>query len=91
LRSEWNNVEIYATGKLKKRMARANEAGALVAVLIGEDELAAGEVTVRDLHGGEQARVAPGDVGEIVSKAQNAQWLRLAEADGIAIPNPDAE
>ena len=91
LRSEWNTVEIYSTGKLKRRMARANEAGALVAVLIGEDELAAGELTVRDLHDGEQARVAPGDVGQIVSKAQNAHWLRRAEADGIAIPDPDTE
>ncbi|MXO75165.1 histidine--tRNA ligase [Altererythrobacter aerius] len=93
LRAEWNNVEIYATGKLKKRMARANDAGALVAVLIGEDEIAAGEVTVRDLHDGEQARVAPADVSGIVAKAQNAQWLRQTEHSGIGLPDwidPDA-
>ena len=76
LRGQWNTVEVFATGKVKKRMARANEAGALVAVIIGEDELAAGEVTVRDLHDGEQAQVSPQEVGEIVSKAQNAVFLR---------------
>ena len=59
----------------------------------GEDEIAAGEVTVRDLHDGEQARVAPADVSGIVAKAQNAQWLRQTEHSGIGLPDwidPDA-
>ncbi len=90
LREQWNNVEILATGKMKKRMARANDGGALLAVIIGEEELAAGEVTVRDLAEGEQIRVAPKHVADIALKAQNAHWLRESEAMGIEVPDMDA-
>ncbi|GGD85988.1 histidine--tRNA ligase [Tsuneonella deserti] len=83
LRDMSNSVEIFSTGKVKKRMARANEGGALLAVIIGEDELAAGEVTVRDLFTGEQARVSPHEVADIAAKAQNAQWLRDAGGPGV--------
>jgi len=76
LREQWNNVEIFSTGKFKKRLGRANEGGALLAIIIGEDELAAGEVTVKDLHGGDQMRMSPDDLPDTVSQAQNAQWLR---------------
>ena len=76
LRDQWNNVEIFSTGKFKKRLSRANEGGALLAIIIGEDELASGEVTVKDLHGGEQARVSLEGLADAMSQAQNAQWLR---------------
>ena len=76
LREQWNNVEIFSTGKFKKRLSRANEGGALLAIIIGEDELASGEVTVKDLHGGEQARVSLDGLADAMSQAQNAQWLR---------------
>jgi histidyl-tRNA synthetase len=76
LRDKWNTVEIFSSGKIKKRMARANDGGALLAVIIGEDELAAGEVTVRDLFTGDQARVSPDEVPNLAAKAQNAEWLR---------------
>lgn len=87
LREHWNNVEILSSGKIKKRMSRADEGGALLAVIIGEDELAAGEVTVRDLHGGEQMRMKPEDLREAVSQAQNADWLRKLDREGVAIPD----
>ncbi len=83
LRGHWNTVEVFATGKVKKRMSRASEGGALLAVLIGEDERLAGEVTVRDLHGGEQIRMRPADLRDAVAQAQNADWLRGLERDGI--------
>jgi histidyl-tRNA synthetase len=81
LRAQWNSVEIFSTGKFKKRLTRANEGGALLAVIIGEDELGAGEVTVKDLHGGEQMRMTLDDLPDTVSQAQNAQWLRENQAD----------
>jgi histidyl-tRNA synthetase len=90
LRDQMQTVEIFSSGKIKKRMSRADEAGALLAVLIGEEELAAGEVTVKDLHEGEQMRVAPDEVGDIVAKAQNARFLRNWEAQGIELPDFDA-
>ena len=87
LRDQSNSVEIMASGKMKKRMGRANESGALLAIVIGEDELAAGEVTVKDLHSGEQMRMAPDDLPDTVAQAQNAQWLREAEAAGYSSPD----
>ncbi len=45
-------------GNMKKRMAKADAAGARIAVILGDDELAAGEATVKDLKTGEQKRVA---------------------------------
>ncbi len=83
LREQWNSVEILFAGKLKKRMSRANESGALLAIIIGDEELAAGEVTVRDLHGGEQIRMTTDDLGDTVSQAQNAAWLRSVGAPGV--------
>ena len=41
-------------GNLKKKMERAGKSGARLAVLIGDDEVAGGIVTVRDLGSGEQ-------------------------------------
>ena len=87
LRDQSNSVEIMASGKMKKRMSRANDSGALLAILIGEDELAAGEVTVKDLHGGEQMRMTPDDLPDTVAQAQNAHWLRQADAAGFGSPD----
>ena len=89
LREQWNNVEIFSTGKFKKRLSRANDGGALLAVIIGEEELAAGEVTVKDLHGGEQLRVGLEELPDAVSQAQNAHWLRETAARGTEF-DPDA-
>jgi histidyl-tRNA synthetase len=45
-------------------MKRADASGAMVALILGEDEVAAGEVTFKPLRGGEQMRVSLDDVGE---------------------------
>ncbi len=45
-------------GNMKKRLSRANSAGARVAVIIGDDELERGEAQVKDLGSGEQQTVA---------------------------------
>jgi len=89
LREQWNTVEIFSTGKFKKRLSRANDGGALLAVIIGEEELAAGEVTVKDLHGGEQMRMGFEALPDAVSQAQNAHWLRETAARGTEL-DPDA-
>ncbi|MDA0702077.1 MAG: histidine--tRNA ligase [Proteobacteria bacterium] len=51
-------VDLGFRGNLQRRMKRANKIGARAAVLLGEDELAAGAATVRDLDSGEQEQVA---------------------------------
>ncbi|WP_260483121.1 histidine--tRNA ligase [Sphingomicrobium flavum] len=57
LRAEGIAAEIFATGKMAKRMGRADQAGASAAIIIGDDELAAGEVQFKDLKSGEQQRL----------------------------------
>ena len=51
-------VDIAFSGNLSKRMKRANKLNAAAAVIIGEDELARGAATVRDLDSGEQEEAA---------------------------------
>ncbi len=45
-------------GNMKKRMQRANASGAAWAIILGEDELARGEASVRNLVTGDQQAVA---------------------------------
>ncbi|MBI5165806.1 MAG: histidine--tRNA ligase [Magnetospirillum sp.] len=57
LRAAGMAVELGFSGNMKKRMARADKAGARLAVILGEDEAARGAVTLRDLDGGTQEEV----------------------------------
>jgi histidyl-tRNA synthetase len=50
-------VELGYRGNLKRRMSRANRINARCAVIIGDDELAQGSATLRDLDSGEQTLV----------------------------------
>ncbi len=64
LRKQGFVVELGYRGNLKRRMARANKVNASHAVIIGEDELARGVVTLRDLDSGEQAELSIDSVSE---------------------------
>ena len=57
LRQAGFTVDLGYRGNVGKRMKRANRLGARAAVLLGEDERAAGVVTLRDLDTGEQESV----------------------------------
>ncbi len=57
LRAAGLAVEMGFSGNLKKRMARADKAGARAVVIMGEDEMARGAVTLRDLDSGSQDEV----------------------------------
>ena len=50
-------TDLGFSGNLKKRLKGANKANAVAAVIIGEDELAKGAATVRDMETGEQTEV----------------------------------
>jgi len=58
LRRQGFTVDMGYSGNMKKRLKRANNAGACAAVILGGDELAANIATVRDLDTGEQETVA---------------------------------
>jgi len=57
----------FGQRSLKAQMKQADRAGARYTLILGEDELAAGEVTVRDMAAAEQQQVAMTEI---------AEWLR---------------
>jgi histidyl-tRNA synthetase len=68
LRRQDVRAEIAYRGNVKKRMERANKIGAAAAIIIGEDELARGVASVKDLAKGTQSDVAIGDIAAHVRK-----------------------
>ena len=58
LRKAGFRVEHGYSGNIKKRMIKANKTNAFKAVIIGSDEFAGGNVTIKDLDSGEQKVVA---------------------------------
>ena len=54
LRKAGLNVNLGFSGNVKKRLNRANKVNAVAALLIGEDELAKGVATLRNMETGEQ-------------------------------------
>ncbi|GKX63975.1 histidine--tRNA ligase [Pragia fontium] len=52
----------YGGGNFKKQFARADKWGAQVALVLGENEVAAGQVVVKDLRNGEQQTLAQTEV-----------------------------
>lgn len=62
LRAAGFAVEHGFRGKVGQRLKRASRANARYAVLIGPDELAAGQVQLRDLDRGEQNAIARDDL-----------------------------
>jgi histidyl-tRNA synthetase len=57
LRAAGHHVELGFRGKVGQRLKRAAQQNARYAILLGEDELAAGKVILRDLDRGEQQEV----------------------------------
>ncbi len=58
LRREGLAVDLAYRGNMQKRLKRANKVQAAIAVLIGDDELARGVATVKDLDQGSQESIA---------------------------------
>jgi histidyl-tRNA synthetase len=50
-------AEMAYRGNMKKRLSRANEAGATYALIVGDDELDRGEAQLKNLTSGEQRSV----------------------------------
>lgn len=66
LRAAGISAEQGWRGNLKKKMERAGKSGARLVLLIGPDELAASEASLKDMGSGEQRRVALADVAKAV-------------------------
>lgn len=64
LRLSGLKVEQGYSGNMKKRMIKANKINARLAVIVGSDELAKGEVVVKNLDNGEQKNVSLKNLAE---------------------------
>lgn len=58
LRRDGVVADMAYRGNMKKRLSKANEAGAAFALIIGDDELERGEAQLKDLASGEQRAVS---------------------------------
>jgi histidyl-tRNA synthetase len=81
LRNSRFSTEIFGRGKFKKRLARANQVGALAAIIIGEDEIASGEVQFKNLTTGEQTSMTVDDVIEKMWDMRFSKDLDKMDAD----------
>ncbi len=68
LRREGVATDMAYRGNMKKRLSRANAAGAKYALIIGDDELDRGEAQLKDLASGEQRAVSLDLLGEAIRK-----------------------
>jgi histidyl-tRNA synthetase len=76
--------EMAFRGNMKKRMSRANAMGARFAVLVGEDEIARGEATIKNLRNGNQSSVPMSGVrGRLeIELEQEELASRMAPTEG---------
>ena len=67
LRAAGVRTQVYGEQKkFKQKMAYANKLGVPYAVLLGEDEIAAGKCSVKDLRTGVQVTVSPEEAAELI-------------------------
>ena len=70
LRSAGLRVQLYGEQKkFKQKMAYADKLGVPFAVLLGDDEIAEGKCSVKNMITGEQTTVSPGEAGSIIKAA----------------------
>ena len=68
LRAKGVAADMAYRGNMKKRLGRANEAGAAYALIIGDDELDRGEAQLKDLASGEQRGVSLNLIAEAIAR-----------------------
>ena len=70
LRASGLKVQLYGEQKkFKQKMTYANKLGVPFAVLLGEDEIAAGCCSVKNMVSGEQVKLSPADAGAYIKTA----------------------
>jgi histidyl-tRNA synthetase len=68
LRRDGIATDMAYRGNMKKRLSRANSAGAAYALIIGDDELDRGEAQLKDLTTGEQRSVSLDRIAEALTR-----------------------
>ena len=77
LRAQGVRTQVYGEQKkFKQKMTYANKLGVPYIVLLGDDEIASGKCSVKDMRSGEQVTVTPAEAAELIlndkRKAENA-------------------
>jgi histidyl-tRNA synthetase len=68
LRREGVATDMAYRGNMKKRLSRANDAGAAYALIIGDDELDDGQAQLKNLVSGEQRNVSLELIAEAIKR-----------------------
>jgi histidyl-tRNA synthetase len=76
LRRSGTSVEVAANVKLKRAMELANKLGARYALILGDDEIAAGEYSLKDMQSGEQRRITHDGLFEQLSAQAEGRCAR---------------
>lgn len=80
LRSNGLRVQLYGEQKkFKQKMAYANKLAVPFAVLLGEDEIAAGKCAVKNMATGEQVMVTPEEAAELIAGAVHKDFPVILE------------
>ena len=78
LRASGLRVQLYGEQKkFKQKMSYADKIGVPYAVLLGEDEIAAGKCSVKDMRTGEQLLLSPQEAAEYIRKGVDAGNLPI--------------
>ena len=78
LRSAGIRVQLYGEKKkFKQKMAYADKLGVPFAVLLGEDEMAQGKCSVKDMRTGQQVTVTPEEAAQLIKNATDEQSLSV--------------
>ena len=73
LRSQGIRVQLYGEQKkFKQKMSYADKLGVPFAVLLGEDEIAAGKCSVKNMRTGEQVTVTAQDAAALILESLEA-------------------
>ncbi|GAB5487427.1 MAG: histidine--tRNA ligase [Parasphingorhabdus sp.] len=88
LRQSKFSTEMFGRGKIKKRMAKANQVGAKAAIIIGEDEIASGKVQFKDLKTGEQTGL---DISQVIEKMWDLRFSEDLDSLGSDIESLEQE
>lgn len=75
LRRAGASVEVAANAKLKRAMELANKSGARFALILGEDEIAAGAYTLKEMQSGEQRRVSREELFQTIGNKKSCAHL----------------
>jgi histidyl-tRNA synthetase len=62
------SVELATDGKLKRAMELANKLGARYTLIIGDNEIAAGEYALKNMQTGEQKNVSASQIADAVGQ-----------------------